>query len=90
MKRGSPQRASCGERHTHGKKRKGPCDFPKELFTLTAVLGLPVEGLLAYLLGNRGGGDATFLAEIFTSLICVKGVYYNPYFTIDNSDPKGG
>jgi hypothetical protein len=62
--RGSLQRASCGEQHTHGKKGKGPCDFPKELFTLTAVLGRSVAGLLAYLLGNRGDTHAMLLPVI--------------------------
>jgi hypothetical protein len=48
----------------HEDKGKGPCDFSKELFNLTAVLRRSVVDLLAYLLGNRGDAHAMFLPEI--------------------------
>jgi len=49
-----------------------------------------VAGLPAYFLGNQGGKDAMLLPETFYSLIIENGVYYNPYFTINNPDTEGG
>jgi hypothetical protein len=34
--------------------------------------------------------DQGLLPETFSSLISKKGVYYNPYFTMDNPDSEGG
>jgi hypothetical protein len=43
-------------------------------------------GLPAYFLGNRGGKDAMLFPETFISKKSKKGVYYNPYFTINDAD----
>ncbi len=43
-----------------------------------AVLGRSAAGLRAYLLGNRGGGDATFLPERVISEFYPTMQYFNP------------
>jgi hypothetical protein len=43
----------------------------------------------AYFLGSERVYDAMLPPEIFCSLIFEKGVYYNPYLTIDNPNLVG-
>ena len=54
IKEWSLQRAYSGKRHTHGKKWRNPCNFPKELFTLMVVFGRSVAGVSGYSSGRRG------------------------------------
>jgi len=45
----------------HGRKRRSPCIFSKEIFTLWSFRRSFVVGLSAHFLGNQGGSNATLL-----------------------------